>query len=89
MTAKRYKAYLMQFEPKWPPLTHSFIDVVMKEADFCMDAPRGLRVGHTFRAAHVIAEGPNGRSPAIGVMVRVVGLSHHGKLATLEELAED
>jgi hypothetical protein len=86
---RRYKAYLMGYEPKWPALTEDFINRTMAESDFCMDAPRGLRVGEILRTGHTIDEGRNGRSPDRGIRVRVVALSHHGKLATLEEVLDD
>lgn len=85
---KRYRAYLMKFEPKWPPMSEAFVDRVMREADFCMEAPRGLKVGETFRVSGITQLGENGSSPRFGVRMKVVELHHFGKVATVEEAPE-
>jgi hypothetical protein len=67
----RIRAFCMGYEPVRLPLTKAIIDALMREADICILAPRGVPIGGK------VDVGQTDR-------MRCVAHEHHGKIVVLE-----
>lgn len=68
----KYRAFCMNHEPRRLPFTRAEIDALMQQADMCIAAPNGVRIGTNIDVG--------------GKRMRCVGHEHEGKIVVLVEV---
>lgn len=81
---KRYKIYLIGYQPPGFMMSREIASRLIGECDCCCVAPGPMQIGHEFKVAADLLESFAGKSPRIGDTLRVIKHEHKGKVIVVE-----